>query len=209
MRAPVIQVLRRDLETYQSLAPGPVAEKVAAAAFRCRRCGKCCRGRFGDNTVTVFPSDVRAIMAATGLGWLDVARPPASDDVDAEGFIHTFEWALRKKEDGDCLFFKDGKCAIYEHRPLLCRTYPFRLEAGELEVYECDGLGAGSMDGADEMARALIRRQVVETAEAIALLNKLDDRPARRGTPGRAYIVHDSEGARFVIEDDVGNFHFP
>jgi uncharacterized protein len=202
--------LRQDLETFRSTTPAPIVEKVAAAGFQCKRCGKCCQGRFGDNTVTIFPSEIRAIMEAAGLGWLDIAHPHESDDVDAQGFIHTFEWALRKKKNGDCAFLGDGKCAIYEHRPLICRTYPMRLEAGELELYECDGLGSGTTDRADELAEALLHRQVAEAAEALALLEKYAAyRPSRSApAPGRTYIVHDSEGSRVVVEHSDGSFSF-
>lgn len=213
MRPPVdrIEGLERDLEAFEALSPGPVAEKVAATGFRCRRCGKCCRGRYGDNTVTVFPSEIRAIAAVTGLDWLDFARPHESDDIDSEGFIHTFEWSLRKKDDGDCIFLENGACAIYDLRPLICRTYPFRLEAGELEVYECDGLETGATEDAGGMADALVGRQVVETSEAIALLKKLGDRPPMADTirSHKKYIVHDSEGARLVVEAADGSLRFP
>jgi len=121
--------LRDDLKAFRSMSAGPVAEKVSAAGFSCKRCGKCCMGRFGDNTVTVFPSEIRAIMAAAGLGWFDVARPHESHDVDGQGVVHTFEWALQRKENGDCAFLEGGKCAVYGHRPLICRTYPMRLES--------------------------------------------------------------------------------
>ncbi len=207
MKSDEIDRLRRDLETFRETAPGPVADKVSAAGFRCSRCGKCCMGRFGDNTVTIFPSEIRAIMAASGLGWFDVARPHESDDVDGQGVIHTFEWALRRKENGDCAFLVDGKCAVYERRPLICRTYPMKLEGQDLELYECEGLGTGATDDAQAMARALLDRQASETAESIALLEKFD-----AGSPhaprGKTYVVHDSEGPHIVEEREDGSFRF-
>lgn len=41
---------------------------------------------------------------------------------------------LKDKRDGSCMFQQaDGRCAIYEVRPLICRTYPFWLsEDGEV-----------------------------------------------------------------------------
>ncbi len=185
--------------------------EIAATGFRCRQCGKCCRREFGDNTVTVFPFEVREIMEATGLGWLDVARPHESSDADELGFYHTFEWALRRKEDGDCFFLDGGMCAIYEHRPLICRTYPMRLEEGCLELYDCDGVGREVMGEAEagQMAEALQRRERVEAREAASLLGKYEPfRPARRAAArDRVYIVHDSEGSRKVmIKDGVCSF---
>jgi len=187
-------------------------KKIAATGFRCRRCGKCCRSAFGDNTVTVFPFEVRGIMEATGLGWLDVARPHESDDADGQGFYHTFEWALRKKDNGDCFFLKEGKCAIYGSRPLICRTYPMRLEAGSLELYECDGIGPGAMDepGAEQMAEALLERQLVEAREAASLLEKFEPFRPGKNPPAvdRVYVVHDSEGSRKVLARGGGGYSF-
>ncbi len=180
-----------------------LAKEIAATGFRCQRCGKCCRGAFGDNTVTVFPSEIREIMRATGLGWLDVARPNESDDADERGYVHTFEWALRKKKNGDCIFFEGRGCSVYRHRPFICRTYPMRLDEGRLELYECDGLGHGAMDPA-EAARAageLMERQAAEGRETASLLEKYEGfRPGRRAPAGdRVYVVHDSEGSRKVL----------
>jgi Fe-S-cluster containining protein len=204
--------LKKDLESFRAQSAGPIAKDVATTGFTCKRCGKCCRSKFGDNTVTVFPSEVRAIMEATGMGWLDVARPHESDDVDSQGLYHTFEWALCKKNDGDCAFLEGGKCAIYQHRPLICRTYPMRLEGAELELYECDGLGTGTMgdEEARAMAGALLKRQVVEAEEAISLLEKYEAyRPSASAYPScKIYVVHDSEGSRKVAERSARSFYF-
>ena len=41
---------------------------------------------------------------------------------------------MRSREDGSCLFLKNGReqgtheCSIYDHRPALCRLYPFYSE---------------------------------------------------------------------------------
>ncbi len=200
--------LRADIATFKSVRPRDIEDKVKAAGFRCRGCAKCCRGRYGDNTVTIFPSEIRAVMAATGFEWLDVARPHESGDVDGYGFIHTFEWALRRKPDGDCAFLDGGRCTIYEHRPLICRTYPMRLEGRELELYECDGLGSGAPDGAGEMAEALVGRQVAEAEESAALLEKYGAFRPSGAAHGRVYVVHDSEGFRLVGERGDGSFAF-
>lgn len=205
-----IVILKEQLKTFRSMSASGIEGPVSAAGFHCKRCAKCCMGRFGDNTVTIFPSEIRAIMAATGLGWLDIARPYESGDVDASGVIHTFEWALRKKENGDCAFLEGGKCAVYDQRPLICRTYPMRLEGEELELYECDSLGTGTTDNAPELAVILLKRQIAETAETIALLEKLEAIRPPQGIPasGKVYVVHDSEGSHAVLEHADGNFSF-
>jgi len=46
---------------------------------------------------------------------------------------------LREKNDGSCCFQgDDGRCRIYQTRPLICRTYPFWLsDCGELIFDGC------------------------------------------------------------------------
>ena len=41
-----------------------------------------------------------------------------------------------KNIDGRCYFLRDGKCEVYEHRPMGCRAYPvvFDLKRGECVI---------------------------------------------------------------------------
>jgi hypothetical protein len=191
-----------------------IVGKVAASRFRCQRCGKCCKSEFGDNTVTIFPFEIRTIMEAMGMEWLDVARPNDSQDMDENGEYHTFEWALRRKSTGECRFLQDGKCTIYEHRPFMCRTYPMWLESGhfEVELYDCDGVGAGEMDEGEArlMADTLIKRQLAETMETASLMKNY--KPFHSITPlpadERIFVVHDSEGSRKVLVRRDGSYCF-
>ena len=196
-----IRRFRKDLKKARATSPAEVAKRLPA--FECARCAKCCRGAFGDNTVTVFPGEIRAIMAATGRGWREVAEPEEDGDVDRYGNRHAFEWALRKKPDGDCTFLEAGRCVIYDVRPWICRTYPFFLDEGRVGHGECDGLraggsrdGHGSWERPEALAKELIARRVRELEESIALLERLD-MEAGRGRSG-LIVVHDSEGSRLV-----------
>jgi Fe-S-cluster containining protein len=202
-----IRRFRKDLKKARAMSPDEVAKRLPA--FRCAKCAKCCRGAFGDNTVTVFPGEIRAIMSATGLEWLDVVVPEEDGDEDEYGNRQAFEWALRKKPDGDCIFLEDGRCTVYEARPFICRTYPFYLEDGRIGAGECDGRGCEKIDGqeAQAMAEQLIARSVRELDESIRLLEKLDMDAGRSATG--LIVVHDSEGTWLVSErDGAGRHHF-
>jgi Fe-S-cluster containining protein len=200
-----IRRFRKDLKKARSTSPDEVAKHLPA--FKCAGCAKCCRGAFGDNTVTVFPREIRKLMAATGLEWLDIVVPEQEDGGDADdyGNYHAFEWALRKKPDGDCLFLASGRCTVYESRPCVCRTYPFYLEEGRVGHGECEGLSCGNKECGHAMAQELIARSVLELEESLALLERLDLR-AGRGARG-LIVVHDSEGACLVAEVQ-GQLHF-
>lgn len=61
-----------------------------------------------------------------------------------------FPYEVKKREDGRCVFLKDGECSIYDHRPLVCKCYPFSIEEVRPDLYvfepnleECPGIGEG------------------------------------------------------------------
>jgi Fe-S-cluster containining protein len=71
--------------------------------FPCTQCGECCR-RIG-NAVSVCLSSNSLVLKVIG---------------------QSFPYSLL--DDGSCEKFKDGKCSIYDERPLLCRI----KEIGEI-----------------------------------------------------------------------------
>jgi len=203
-----IAELNEELSEAKKLTPTSLAARIEELGFSCLRCGECCRGE--DNSVLVFPREVRRICAATGLAWLEVAGPPEEGEWGRDGSFHTLEWRLKKDRES-CRFFQDDSCAIYRDRPLLCRTYPFYLDRGELMHSECQGLG-GKIEQADaeKLAEELISRQIIEIEEALALLEKYQD--FERADPGKGkggkmsgITVHDSEGEHRIVEGDVQN----
>lgn len=192
-----IRRFRKDLKKARALDADEIASRLPV--FQCTGCAKCCRAAFGDNTVTLFPGEVRRLMAASGLDWLDVAGPEEEGDEDEYGNRQAFEWALRRKPDGDCIFLEGGRCTVYEARPFICRTYPFYLDEGRVGHGECDGLCSGKAGDSAAMARELIARRCRELEESIALLERLDMNAGRSASG--LIVVHDSEGARLVSGD--------
>ena len=196
--------LREDLRKAKAQSKADLAAEIRDMGFSCQGCGECCRGE--DNSVLVFPQEIRAIEEATGLSWAEVAEPPQEGEWDTEGYFHTLEWRLAKVGEA-CRFYQGKECAIYSVRPILCRTYPFYLDRGKLMASECRGLGKKiDVQEAERLAEMLIARQIIEVEEAIALLERYRDFP--RGPPGeRGIIVHDSEGEHEidggVVRSDV------
>jgi uncharacterized protein len=191
-----IRDLQEALRAAQRISPGTLAARLSEIGFECKSCGECCRGE--DNSVVVFPFEIRAILAATGLQWLEAVSPPQEGELDKNGCFHTLEWRL-KKEGGSCRFYEDGRCSVYRARPMLCRTYPFYLDNGELMCSECLGLGSKMETGkADKMAKRLIKRYLFEIQEAIALLERYRDFERGKAGKGGVCIVHDSEGEHMV-----------
>ena len=192
MREDRISELNEAFLDGKKLNPAKLATRIQIIGFHCLQCGECCRGE--DNSVVVFPQEIRRILKTTGLRWLDVVSPPTDGEWDKDGCFHTLEWRL-KKEGESCRFYQNGRCSAYRDRPLLCSTYPFYLDNGELMCSECRGLGGKMESGeADKMAEQLIMRYLFEIQEAIALLERYRD--FERGEAGKygECIVHDSEG---------------
>ncbi len=180
------------LEAAERLSAETIAREIVRIGFRCVRCGDCCRGE--ENSVAVFPFEVRAIIAETGESWLAAVEPPLEGEWDAEGNFHTLEWRLRKA-GRDCKYYSEEGCRIYGARPLLCQTYPFYLDDGRLRWSECRGLG-GEIDAgeAQVLAELLKMREIVEIREAIDLIRKYEDFERGEPSPHGKCVVHDSEG---------------
>ena len=189
-----ISNLKKALNKALAIDEKKLAGQIKEIGFKCNKCAQCCRPEFGDNTVIVFPSEIRSICGKTGLSPDDFDMPTPSQDRDAKGNIHTFEWVLKK--NGDCIFLREGLCEIYECRPHICRTYPFFLLDGKLEVSECAGIGDNiSTEESMKLAALLKQRYLVEIREAIALLEKFNGFiPGGSGN----ICVHDSEGEHWL-----------
>jgi Fe-S-cluster containining protein len=189
-----ISILKKDLENALRIDEKKLAERIKAIGFECRKCAQCCMSEFGDNTVIVSPSQIRKICDISGLKRDDFVIPTPSDDRDKDGNIHTFEWVLKK--NGDCIFLKEKLCEIYECRPFICKTYPFYLLDGKLEVCECMGIGGNISDRESlELAGLLKERYILEIKESIALFEKF--KGFNRGGSGKV-CVHDSEGEHWI-----------
>ncbi len=197
-----LEDLRKSLEAAKKLSMEELASQIEEIGFQCLGCQDCCCGE--DNSVVVFPFEIRRLLAVTGLDWLEAVEPPSDGAWDSEGRFHTLEWRLKKK-DGSCQFCKDFGCKVYQARPLLCRTYPFYLDQGILKHSECQGLGRRiEPTGAKKLAELLVLRNITEINEAIALLEKFRD--FERGEPKERgpCVVHDSEGEHGIAENDWG-----
>ncbi len=193
MKETKITSLTKTLDKAAGIDEKQLAHEITAIGFKCRNCAQCCRAEYGDNTVFIFPSEIRRIQEKTGLNRDDFIIPTPSQDRDSEGNTHTFEWILRK--NGDCIFLKEGLCEIYESRPYICKTYPFYLLDGRLMISECEGIGGDiSEEESRKLASLLKERYIAEIKEAIALIERFEG----FAPSGSGICVHDSEGEHWI-----------
>ncbi len=105
--------------------------------FECVRCGQCCTGTSGY----VF------------VNRADIARMATELDMDQVLFGKKYlrqignHYSLIEKSDGDCIFYCETGCSIYESRPRQCSSYPFwknslkSRRAWKKVCEECPGSG--------------------------------------------------------------------
>ena len=89
----------------------------------CPAHSNCCTGKTVDLPV-LTPADAQTISEKTGI-----PRPEFCSET--EGQLLT----MRARAGGGCYFYRDGKCGVYDVRPIDCRMFPFdidRMESGQL-----------------------------------------------------------------------------
>jgi Fe-S-cluster containining protein len=67
------------------------------------------------------------------------------------------------KEKGSCIFLSNNRCKIYEHRPLICRFYPFTMAEKDEYIFQVDNKCKGI--GFDRPVEERFMRALVEEAE--------------------------------------------
>ncbi len=137
-------------------------EEAKLPRFECTKCGACCRDVF---LVTVTGNDIVRIAAVLGLSPNEMLKaldfyvvsdgeptPIGLDkfpSVATEGGLSFI--ALRKTENGDCVFLKEHLCMIHPVRPAVCRSFPFVFDESDgqrtwglsAKKEICPGLGTG------------------------------------------------------------------
>jgi len=130
--------------------------------FECTKCGACCRE--DSLLVTVTGRDIAQMSMGLDLGSSELIRAfdfyLVSDFESPVGLrdfptINTEQGpayvALRKMENGDCLFLKENLCMIHTIRPVVCMSFPFVFwDSGDKKTWGlsamkdiCPGLGGG------------------------------------------------------------------
>lgn len=206
-----------DLKVKRSMADElsikEMAKRLVSIGFECMKCGDCCRARSGDNTVILFPDEIRLIMDTNGMALDDICEPSVPQFIDHSGMLHCFEWVLKRHSNGDCRFIQtDNTCMLYQQRPWICSTYPFFLlftngaTIPDIRVSECKGIGRPMKeDDAIKLAELLKDRLMAEITEEIRLLENLEgfedwDYIKDHSRPGYFIAVHDSRGITYFSD---------
>lgn len=127
--------------------------------FTCMQCGRCCREEPG--AVWFTEDEAEAMAAFLGISMAE--------------FHDRYVWkrygklSLREKPNYDCIFLdrsgETERCAIYEHRPSQCRTFPFWPDVLKTELswesysQTCPGMNCGKFHDRAAILEQLSRNE--------------------------------------------------
>ncbi|ADE37371.1 YkgJ family cysteine cluster protein [Methanohalophilus mahii] len=198
-RSLILKDLEKQVLDSSSISIHDLVVEIACTGFRCSGCGRCCTFSTGDNSVLLTYFDIGNLKKS---GNIDTIEPTVAEEnmflADTEGNVHTFGWRLKRKTNGECVFLGDAGCTIYPFRPLLCRTYPFYIAEGKMEISECGGKGGFlPFYHARRLANEVLQRYIIELRDTLMTYRHFNEgllflvsRPAA----DYKMIVHDSRG---------------
>ena len=136
----------------------------ARIPFRCQKCAECCR--HVEDALMLEPLDIYRLSRYLRKQEEGVNGP--EDVLDRYAHPTLIEglpiYQLNSVgDDHACVFLKDGRCAVYDARPQVCRMYPFGTAPGsrgkDFNFYLCTErrhhFGAGSVRVKDWLSENL------------------------------------------------------
>jgi Fe-S-cluster containining protein len=171
--------------------------------FECTKCGACCRE--DSLLVTVTGRDIVRISIGLTLGPNEVIRALdfylVSGIESPEGLrdfptVNTEKGpayiALKKMENGDCVFLKDNLCMIHLIRPSVCMSFPFVFSNNDDDTtwglsakkQICPGLGSGP-----EIRVSELRELAVSVLEDLSLYNNFAQEWNQEKDPTAAHLI--------------------
>jgi len=171
--------------------------------FECTKCGACCREE--SLLVTLTGRDIVRLSRGLSLGPNDIIR--AFDfylDIGKESpkglrdfpTLNTEKGpaylAIKKMENGDCIFLKDNLCMIHLIRPAVCMSFPFVFSKdGNTTTWGlsamkkiCPGLGSGS-----KVRDSELRELAVSVLEDLVIYNEFAKDWNQEKNPTAARLV--------------------
>lgn len=125
-------------------------EEGKAKRFECQHSGHCCSVRDrGAVFVYLTQRDIETLSAFLELSPKEFNEKHCAT---TDSILHLSD------PQRDCQFLEHNRCAVYDARPLLCRTWPFWPknmvddETWKRETRGCEGVGKGRLHSADEIA---------------------------------------------------------
>ncbi len=223
-----LAVLQSELSLLREYPQEKLAAIIRDVGFSCTCCGRCCTKAFNGH-VFLLAEDARRLREFAPNAMIPAPDFPYSDP---EGNFYVSGYALRTKENGDCVFLaEDRRCTIYDKRFAICRIYPYMLHReadrrGHTDWRQISGLDEhGEYDtdiSPEEAAGAADAVMVYETAylqqeitfhkallekfreEGIRFVRKDHDMRMRNFLRGGTAVVRVWDGEEFIPETVSG-----
>lgn len=115
--------LRCELDELRTFPRNEFLAIIRDLGFSCTGCGRCCTRAFNDH-VFLLDDDVKRVRQIMPEALIPA---PYFELCDQHGIFYVSGYALRCRENGDCIFLEKNRCTIYNNRFRICRVYPFML----------------------------------------------------------------------------------
>ena len=127
--------------------------------WRCQRCSECCQDT---------PNHLRCIRLLP-MEAVEISRKASipMEQFACETQDRTYRYEMRKP-NGTCYFLTGDECRLYDHRPLVCRFYPFEMKNEECSL-KILFAGAGCVGGGrgQRLGERFFRRLATEAIEKL------------------------------------------
>ena len=179
--------LRRRIDRLVHMHSSSLIPEIEKSGFSCACCGWCCCRNFDiritenilrpSNAISIFPSDIRRIIKMTGCKWDEVAEPDIYSCVLEEEDVVVIGWILKRSNEENCVFYRNGICTIYSCRPLICRCYPFFMGENGIEIMYCNSLKEITVhENAVKISKALKRYEIKKLQSYIRIIEQIGDK---------------------------------
>jgi len=127
--------------------------------WRCQRCSECCRDAPNHlRRIRLLPMEAVEISKETSI-------PVEQFACETQDQTYRYEMS---KPNGACYFLNGNQCRLYDHRPLVCRFYPFEMknEEGSLKILFA-GEGCVGRSRGQRLGERFFRRLATEAIEKL------------------------------------------
>ena len=136
-----IEELQKELIELSEYSLEELSGIIQEVGFKCTLCGKCCTKEYNNHVFLLTDDLIKAKEKYANM----IVPAPYFEICDNNGCFYVSGYALKVKENGDCVFLENNRCRIYEDRFLICGVYPYMLhrekdEKGKTEWRQISGL---------------------------------------------------------------------
>ena len=156
--------LEEELRLLEGYDVEELCSIIKDVGFSCTLCGRCCTNEFNGH-VFLLDEDTEKVRKIRPDA---IVPAPFFELCDQNGNFYVSGYALKTKENGDCIFLNDNRCTIYGDRFSICRIYPYMLhreygDDGKLAWRQISGLnehGEYNTDIPDEECRRVTEETI-------------------------------------------------